>query len=324
MLVDQPVDDLRAYTPERSDPADFDQFWSSTLDEARSLAWPAKVEPHEAGLRTVDVFDVTFSGFGGHPVRAWLLLPRHVPGELPCVVEYLGYGAGRGLPHEWLTWSAAGYAHLVMDTRGQGSNGGHAGVTPDPDPIGSPQAPGVMTRGVVDRSQYYYRRLFTDAVLAVDVVREHPRVSADRVAVTGISQGGGIALAVAGLVPNLAAVLADVPFLCHFRHAVDITNSGPYHELVQYCRVHRDRTGEVFATLDYFDAVNFGARADTPALFSVGLMDAICPPSTVFAAYNHYAGPKDITVWPFNGHEGGAAFQRAEQFRFVATAVSGA
>ena len=31
-----------------------------------------------------------------------------------------------------------------------------------------------------------------------------------------------------------------------------------------------------------------------PALFSVGLEDEITPPSTVFAAYNEYTGPKDI------------------------------
>jgi cephalosporin-C deacetylase len=47
-------------------------------------------------------------------------------------------------------------------------------------------------------------------------------------------------------------------------------------------------------------------------------MDAVCPPSTVFAAYNHYAGPKEIDVWPYNGHEGGAAFQRVRHMRFLA------
>lgn len=42
-------------------------------------------------------------------------------------------------------------------------------------------------------------------------------------------------------------------------------------------------------------------------------MDAICPPSTVFASYNHYAGSKEITVYPYNGHESGGPFaQRAE------------
>ena len=50
-------------------------------------------------------------------------------------------------------------------------------------------------------------------------------------------------------------------------------------------------------------------RADAQALgiklslFSVGLMDDVCPPSTVFASYHHYAGPKDITVYAYNGHE---------------------
>lgn len=47
-------------------------------------------------------------------------------------------------------------------------------------------------------------------------------------------------------------------------------------------------------------------------------MDTICPPSTVYAAYNHYTGPKDLKVYPYNGHEGGAEFQTLERLRFLA------
>lgn len=68
-----------------------------------------------------------------------------------------------------------------------------------------------------------------------------------------------------------------------------------------------------------FDGVNFAARASAPALFSAALMDDICPPSTVFAAYNHWSGPKDIRVWPWNRHEGGGHFQDLEQLRFLRT-----
>ena len=93
----------------------------------------------------------------------------------------------------------------------------------------------------------------------------------------------------------------------------------PYGEISQYCKTHRDHIDQVFATLRYFDGVNFAARATAPALFSVALMDMICPPSTVFAAYNHYAGEKSIEVWRYNGHEGGAGFQQAAQIRFLAT-----
>jgi cephalosporin-C deacetylase len=59
-------------------------------------------------------------------------------------------------------------------------------------------------------------------------------------------------------------------------------------------------------------------RATAPALFSVGLMDPICPPSTVYAAYNAYAGPKEIRVYPFNEHEGGQGHQQADQLRWFA------
>ncbi|MFY1687375.1 acetylxylan esterase [Plantactinospora sp. WMMB782] len=314
MLVDWPLDRLRDYRPERDEPGDFDNFWADTLDQARNAASPAKFEPYDAGLSTVEVFDVTFSGFAGQPVRGWFLLPRHSTGRLPCVVEYIGYGGGRGLPHEWLTWSAAGYAHLVMDTRGQGSNGYLVGDTPDPDPSGLPQTPGFMTRGITEPDTYYYRRVFADAVRAVETAREHPRVDLDRVVVAGTSQGGGISIAVAGLVDGLAAVLPNVPFLCHYRRATEITDATPYQELVTYLRTHRNDVERAFRTLGYFDGVNFASRASAPALFSVALMDAVCPPSTVYAAFNHYAGPdKDIIVWPYNGHEGGAGFQFPRQ-----------
>jgi cephalosporin-C deacetylase len=206
-----------------------------------------------------------------------------------------------------------------MDTRGQGSNGSHTGATADPDPSGGPQTPGFMTRGITDPSQYYYRRVFTDAVRAVETAREHPMVDAARVAVGGGSQGGGITIAAAGLADGLAAAIPDVPFLCHYRRATEITDAFPYGELVSYCKTHRDEVEQVFATLRYFDGVNFAAHANAPALFSVALMDLVCPPSTVYAAYNHYAGDKDISVWPYNGHEGGAAFQRAAQMRFLAS-----
>ena len=37
-------------------------------------------------------------------------------------------------------------------------------------------------------------------------------------------------------------------------------------------------------------------------LLSVGLMDLICPPSTVFAAYNEIGAPTDLSVHPYTGH----------------------
>lgn len=316
-FFDLPLTALRDYRPERDEPSDFDAFWRRTLEETRSHQLDARFERAETGLARLEVYDVSFAGFGGHRIKAWLLLPRERAGPLPCVVEFIGYGGGRSAPWDWLLWSAVGYAHLVMDTRGQGS-ASLPGDTPDPAPAGDPHHPGFLTRGVLDKDTLYYRRVYTDAVRAVEAARAHPAVDPGRIAVGGGSQGGGIALAVAGLVPDVAAVLSDVPFLSHIRHATEITDAAPYQEVARFCTVHRDRIEQVFANLAYVDGMHFAARATAPALFSVGLMDQICPPSTVFASFNHYVGPKEIRVWPYNHHEGGGTFQVGEKLQYLA------
>ncbi|WP_338491898.1 acetylxylan esterase [Streptomyces sp. SJL17-4] len=313
---DLPLDQLRTYRSASVEPEDFDAFWAKTLGEARTHALDARFEAVPTGLSTVETFDVTFAGFDGQPVKGWFVLPAGTSQPLPVVVEFLGYGGGRGLPHTHLLWASAGFAHFVMDTRGQGS-GWATGDTPDP--VGSaPSFPGFMTRGIEDPYTYYYRRLFTDAVRAVEAARSHPLVDASRTAVTGVSQGGGITLAVAGLVRDLVAVAADVPFLCDFPRATTVTDRAPYREVGNYLKTHRGRVLRVQDTLTYFDGVHFAARASAPALFSTALEDLTCPPSTVFAAFNAYAGDeKAIEVYDFNDHEGGGPFQQAAQLRWL-------
>ncbi|WP_329204404.1 acetylxylan esterase [Streptomyces sp. NBC_00683] len=312
-LFDLPLDELRTYSSGSEEPADFDAFWSATLDEARTHDLDARFELRtDTGLTTVDVYDVTFAGFGGHPVRGWLVMPAGTTRPLPLVVEFIGYGGGRGLPHSYLLWASAGMAHFVMDTRGQGS-GWAPGDTADP--VGSgPSLPGFMTRGIEDPEAYYYRRLITDAVRAVEAARSHPLTDASRTAAIGASQGGGLAIAVGGLIPDLAAVAPDVPFLCDFPRAISLTDRLPYREIGNYLKTHRGRAEQARATLAYFDGVHFAARGRAPALFSVALEDQTCPPSTVFAAFNAYAHPdKEIEVYDFNDHEGGGPFQQAVQ-----------
>jgi len=316
-LFDYPIEQLRVYRPDRQEPADFDAFWQRTLAEARQHPLAARFDPTEYPLETIESYDVTFAGYGGQPIKGWLNLPRQRQGKLPCVVEYIGYGGGRGFPMDWLLWSAAGYAHFVMDTRGQGSawlKGDTADLAPGDG--SSPQYPGFMTRGVLDPQTYYYRRVFTDAVRAIEAAQSHPAIDADRIAVTGTSQGGGITIAAAGLSPAVKVAMPEVPYLCAYRRATEITDAHPYQEISLFLRTHRDKEETVFNTLSYFDGVNLAARAKARALFTVGLMDQICPPSTVFAAYNYWAGDKDIRVYGYMQHDSGS-YQKIEQLRFL-------
>lgn len=315
--------ELTGYDPGLEAPADLDAFWEQTLAETRSSDLDPVLARAESPLAVIESYDVSWRGFGGDLVRGWLHLPAgRAPGDgpLPAVIQYQGYGGGRGLVFEDVFWAAAGYAHLVMDTRGQGS-GWSTGDTPDP--AGSaPAQPGYMTRGITDPAAYYYRRVYADAVRAVEFMRTVDEVDGAAIAVTGASQGGGLSLAVAALADGVRAVMPDVPFLCDFRRSSQVALTEPYLEIVRYLASHRDHEEAAFATLSYFDGAVLARRASAPALFSVALMDETCPPSTVYAAFNAYGGPKEIVTYPYNDHEGGEAFHKLRQAGWLAEQFS--
>jgi cephalosporin-C deacetylase len=307
-----PLEQLVDFRPDVDEPADFDDFWRGTIDEARAAGGGWALESAETPVSEFIVEDLTFAGFAGDPIRAWVTRPRGGR-ELPVVVEYLGYNGGRGLPGERLQWASAGYVHVLMDSRGQGSGWGSGGDTPDPHGSG-PAVAGFMTRGIADPHSYYYRRLHTDAVRLLDAVREFPFADAGRIAVTGGSQGGALSIAAAALTPEVRAAMPDVPFLAHFRRSIELTPEAPFTEVTQYLAIHRDQTDAVLRTLSYFDTVNFARRVTAPALFSVALMDEVVLPSTVYAAYNHLPpGDREIVVYPYNGHEAGQLHQWVRQ-----------
>src|SRR5262249_10568368 len=145
-FADLPLDELREYRPAVACPDDFDDFWTRTLAEAACHDIDTDFLKVDAGLTGLDVYDVSFAGFGGPRVHGWLRVPAKAAGPLPCVVQYVGYGGGRGLPHENLLWGVAGYAHFIMDTRGQGS-AWSVGVTADSGQSGAAH-PGFLTRGI--------------------------------------------------------------------------------------------------------------------------------------------------------------------------------
>ncbi|GAA3130025.1 cephalosporin-C deacetylase [Kribbella aluminosa] len=324
---DLPLNELAGYRGALPEPTDFDAFWSGTM---HANAHPSAVtaERVETPWSLIDAYDITFAGYGGAPIKAWLTVPAGADTPRPAVVTYHGHTRGRAFPHTDLLWAVAGYAHLSVDTRGQGSgSGGPGSGSPDPDvAAGLPHAPGYLTLGVEDPATFFYRRVFVDAARVLAAAAELPYVDAGRIVVHGASQGGGIALAAAALARHVGVSLrgvgVDVPYLCAFPRSIRLVDTHPYNEVTKYLAAWRDREETVYRTLSYFDGALLGQRAEAPALFSVGLMDLTCPPSSVYAAFNRYgslAAPeveKTIKVYGHNGHEGGGDYQTLAQAEF--------
>jgi cephalosporin-C deacetylase len=290
---DMPLAQLRSYRTTTAEPDGLDQWWVRRLDEAEAVARPPVLTPYGNGMYApAEAYDVEFSGAGGDRIRAWYLRPSGVSAGAPVVVKFIGYGGGRGLPAEHMLLPAIGYATFVMDTRGQGGRW----TSGDTDPANAT----VMTRGITGPEDYYYTRLFTDAVRAVRTAAE----LGTGVAVTGGSQGGGLALATAALAPELVTVCqADVPFLCDIQRAITLTSATPYSEIPQFLAHNTALVDAALDTLRYVDCALLARRITAESLLCTGLMDMTCPPSTVFAAYNEITAGKDLVVHPFGTHD---------------------
>ncbi len=317
MIVDRPLAELKEYHPPLTQEADFDSFWDQTVAESNQQPLKATLEEISYPAKQVTVYRLQYDGFGpGTRVNAWYLVPKasalaDKAGKRPAIVQYHGYSGSKGRPISYLHWALQGYNVLSVDTRGQD------GDTPDNQAYPNGSAVGFMTKGIGDPKTYFYRFAYMDCLRAVDFLRTQPEIGP--IALTGGSQGGGLTLAVAALGANqpFVAAMADVPFLCHFRRAVEIFSTGPYQELINHWKSYPGVVENNFRTLSYFDGMNFAARIKCPVLLSVGLLDTTCPPSTGFGVYNNLTVEKEIKVYPYNAHEGGGAWHEEEKYRFL-------
>jgi cephalosporin-C deacetylase len=295
-LVDMPLEQLKRYKPRLTRRKDFDAFWSRTLRAALAQPLNAALEPYAYPARGVRVRRASFDGFENGRIAGWLLEPES-PGRHPAVVVYHGYSGRSPGVFQLLPWAGQGFVVLSVDCRGQNGSSTDGMVYPEG------HRPGFMTAGILDKNAYYYRYVYADGVRALEVAASLETVDADRIGVLGGSQGGGLSLAAAALAPKRVKLAAPaVPFLCHYERAVDMAEN-PYREIGEYIKAWPQRRDHVFETLSYFDTMNLADHIRGRVLVSVGLWDLICPPSTVFAVYNHMKCRKEIAVYACTGHE---------------------
>ena len=66
---DLPLEELREYRPDVAEPADFDEFWAGTLAQAVAVGGSIELELIASQLPGVEIFDMTFPGFDGQPIK---------------------------------------------------------------------------------------------------------------------------------------------------------------------------------------------------------------------------------------------------------------
>lgn len=264
---------------------DFDAFWKNTLDELATVDPQFEMIPKpELDTPTHTVYEVKMRSFGNIRVAGWYEKPK-TPGPHPALLGVPGYTSAM-TP----TKTSDPIAVFSFNIRAHGNS--------QEDVPGEPQD--YWTRGLDAKEDYYYRGAFADCIRAVDFLASRPEVDMKRVAVTGGSQGGGLALVTAALDKRISFCAPDIPFMCNY---VRYFKTSYWPDMIDWVKAKPHRSWDkTLKTFSYFDVLNFSDHITTPVFLGLGLQDDTCPPATIFAVYNRLNVPKEYHVYPHAVH----------------------
>lgn len=274
-------------------PADFDAFWDEQKKALAKIPFDAKLDhsPKHSDAK-VDCYQISLASADGKRVHGWISVPKG-KGPFPAIltVPYAGvYGIEPDKRHAQM--GALAMNIIVHDLP----------VDEKPE-FYDKQANGPLADyrniGMNDKNKSYFRQAVLACLRAADYLAGRPDFNGTDLAVTGGSQGGGLAIITAGAEPRVKLLAASVPALCdHAGLAHDRISGWP-----QWLRrVKGDEAAKVLDTSAYFDAVNFARKYKGKSLLSVGFIDTACPPTSVYAAFNALPEPKTMIAAPRLGH----------------------
>lgn len=291
-------------------PDDFDEFWSQQKVRLKAVPMKPALTPAAWANKSVECFDVRVPCEGSAPVSGYFARPKEAkPKSLPAILFVHGAGVRSAI-----LGAAAGAARegaLGMDINAHGiPNGKPAKYYEE---LSRTTLKDYRFSGRESRETCYFLGMFLRLIRAIDFLTSQPEWDGVVVCVSGASQGGGQSIAAAGLDPRVTFIATGVPAICdHSGQAIGRINGWPK-------LVPNDAAGKpepkALQAARYFDCMNLATRAKAEAIFSVGFIDVTCPPTSVYATYNNYAGKRQILNKPLMGHaqpsEVGQVFHQA-------------
>ena len=282
--------DVDKIQPTTVDPKDFESFWTNAIADARKLPLdPKMVLLPEKCTSTQDVFEVSFQNERlGSRIYGIMVTPKK-PGKYPAILKVPGAGVR---PYGG---SSIGDDIIVLEI------GIHGIPVTMPAEVYNNLRVGALNGyervNMNDRNTHYYKRVYLGCVRAVDFIYTLPQFDGNTIGVTGGSQGGALSIITAGLDSRIKFLAAYYPALCDYAGYLNKRAGGWPH----YYRNTTPKPNEV-ETLAYFDVVNFARRVKVPGWYSWGYNDTVCPPTSMYAAYNVITGSKELDLYLDTGH----------------------
>lgn len=286
-------------TAQTNKPGDFDTFW----DNSKTVL--SKIEPQykvtrqaDQSTKDKDVYLVEMRSWGNAVIRGWLTIPVKRSKKIPVKYRLPGYVITMKP-----TLDDDEFAVFNLNVRGNGNSKDALKYNGE-----------YNLYHINSRDEYIYRAVYMDCVRGMDFITAYADYfgfDEDKVAVVGGSQGGALALVLAGLDNRAKLVTAELPLYSDIRDAIKIGTAlypekkSPVWMLGDYVRKTPSfNEKRLFALWDYYDPINFAPAVKCPVLLAVSLLDELCPPRASFAMYNQLASKKKETwVSPNLTHE---------------------
>jgi len=294
------------YSPEQikpttTEPADFDKFWDDGKAQLAKLPIDAKFESlPDYSTPAVDVFQVSFQNVGTGTSRVSriygiLAIPKSTNPSQKFSALLSVPGAGirpyRGL----INLAERGIITLQIGIHG-------IPVTMDQsvyDNLAAGSLNRYMLYNLDNKETYYYRRVFLGCLRANDFLTSLQQYDGKNLGVIGGSQGGALAIMTAALDSRVKALAVSYPALADLTGYV-FGRAGGWHHVFK--GEDANRVKDKIEVSKYYDTVNFARRVKVAGIYSWGFNDEVCPPTSMYAAYNQITAPKKLLLGLEMGH----------------------
>ncbi|MCI5082309.1 MAG: acetylxylan esterase [Saprospiraceae bacterium] len=266
--------------PVTEKPSDFDTFWETQKVALQVVPINTQLTYRsDKSSPQQNTYKILLNNIDGKKVHGWVSIPN-CEGPFPAILHLPPFGKQKiGPATDMAQEGAITVAISVHDYDVEQTV---------PDAIAyKPQD------SFQDRETNYFKWSILGCIRAIDFIYSLEEFNGEDLAVTGVSQGGGLSIITAGLdqrVKYLAQGLAA--FGQHQGYAEDRASGFPY-----WLKVGEDMgldDEQILEETAYYDAVLFAEYFEGPSFNAVGYNDPVCPPATVFAAYNQLSGEKSM------------------------------
>ena len=270
-------------------PSDFNQFWNGQKAQVRNLSSTAQLALHQNNANST-TYTLSVPNLDGRRTYGYITVPKG-NGPFPAAIILPAFGNAT---------TSAGPEVEVAESGGLIT----VSLTVHNVPVGQADPNAYEPNNPTNREQIYYRYAITGAMNVINYLQTRPDFDKQNICAMGVSQGGGLAMLLAGVDNRVNLLINSNPALAeHQGHKYGQASGFPYYLndalIITSGQAAYDATA---SATKYYDALYANRTFKGSSYTLVGLEDLIVPSAGSIAGFNQLRGEKILMLSRDGGH----------------------